>query len=1088
MVEDIDLTKLERDTMIEGPQWKGPATLFAVMPERNLLMIQHDGETKTLTIPSTNHGIRPAEARRGEPWRAFVAVERLRHECARNLGMPGSADQLPHQLQTIYQVSGEPGRIRYMIADEPGGGKTVVASRIIQELFIQGQVRRVLVVVPAMLKYQWQDELKRFVNMESLVIEGDVRGRANPWLSDGPVLITSMDYAKQKTQMDMLKQVEFDLVVVDEAHNLNATGKNVTGRYKLGELLGQRSKHMLFLTATPHRGKPENFRLLLKLLEPDLFSDSRMTDEEVYDMKDRLFMRHVKDEMRDMDGKKIFLERSVKSVKYAMSPTERELYDTVTEYVNRQYSIQMGRDPNHIAVFAVLIIQKRMASSTHALLESLKRRRERLGGRLKKWDRPVEDDAMQDVGDVDNMDEGEIEDVEYRAAGYTSAQTPKQLKDELKELDKLIGLAERTSKTKPDTKLKKLTLEIRGIGDDKLLIFSEYRDTLDYLEENIAKMRRDDGTPYDTCRIDGTMKMADREEAQKKFRERSQIMLATDAAREGINLQFCHRMVNYDLPWTPVSLEQRMGRLHRYGQEHDVVISNMVADGTREGHVMETLFEKIHKIELQYPTFNVMGQVLAGGDLKGLMTDAIRGSFADDMADLGSKAGQHIPVGGRVPGSTDDITDQVSKLAENGRKADKWMGRTPIDKPYVRRETERVKAQRTDGEYLVRMVERLFAGLGGSVRYTGKKTRLDVPDAIRDGPLARRRATYDVPPAELFARGGRIYGHLDGWIREYCSGDLKFGSVFRDPDGFDGHVIFHTISILDKAGKRVGRLLAAHKCADGKVDNVDPFILHDMKYDIDMVAGPAPQTDDVQTAVQAMARVEADGMAAERRKLWEHRTKAALKRMQTEVEDKQRERDGPGFDAMKGGIGFDAMKGGIGFGPRRDELDARLRELERRIRETKATHETAVTLILSAPMLEGWVRVVPDADGPAQTQPTEKIGIEASKRHERAEGFRVKDVTDRRGIGYDLLSTHADGRWREIEVKARCDMSGIELTESEYEHAKNSKHAVIHAISNAGQPDEELYVISDPSDIRTTPTTVHMVPQSEIRRLADQHG
>ncbi len=217
MAEDVDLTKLEPNTMIEGPQWNGPATFVTILPEQNQLIIQHDDKTEMLTIPNTNHGIRPAKATRGEPWKAFVAVERLRHEYARSLGIPGSAHQLPHQLKTIYQVSGEPGRIRYMIADEPGGGKTVVASRIIQELFIQGEVKRVLVVVPAMLKYQWQDELKRFVNMDSQVIEGDVRGRANPYLSDGPVLITSMDYAKQKTQMSMLEQVSFDLVVVDEA-------------------------------------------------------------------------------------------------------------------------------------------------------------------------------------------------------------------------------------------------------------------------------------------------------------------------------------------------------------------------------------------------------------------------------------------------------------------------------------------------------------------------------------------------------------------------------------------------------------------------------------------------------------------------------------------------------------------------------------------------------------------------------------------------------------------------------------------------------------------------------------------------------
>ena len=1043
---------------------RGPATFIGAVPELNLLTIQHGGEYKTLAVPSTNHGIRPAEATRGEPWKAFVAVEWLRHEYARNLGMPGSADQLPHQLQTIYQVSGKPDPIRYLIADEPGGGKTVVASRIIQELSVQRRVRRVLVVAPAMLKHQWQDELRRFVNMGSLVIEGDVRERANPWLSDDePVLITSMDYAKKDNQMRMLEQARFDLVVVDEAHNLNATGRNVTGRYRLGELLGRISTHMLFLTATPHRGKPENFRLLLKLLRPDLFSDSGMTDKDVYDEKSQLFIRHVNKEMVGMDGNQLFPVRTVISVKYGMSGTEGKLYEKVTKYVTSQYGMQMARDANRIAAFAVLIIQKRMASSTRALLESLKRRRKKLEDRRRKWNGPMDNYPMS------YTDEEDEEAAEEGAAGYTSAQTPKQLRDELKELDGLIVLAERASETEPDTKLKKLTSEIRGIGGDKLLIFSEYRDTLDYLQENIAKMRRDDGAPYDVCRIDGTMKMADRERAKDEFRGRSQIMLATDAAREGINLQFCHRMVNYDLPWTPVSLEQRMGRLYRYGQQHDVVISNMVAAGTREGHVMETLFEKIRQIELQYPTFNVMGQVLAGVDVRGLMTDAIWRGSANDAVGQTRKAGQHV---GGMTGPANDMDDQVSKVIEGAGEVAERMGRTEIDRQYVRRETERVKAQRIDGEHLVLMVKELFAGLGGSVLYKEKKTSLVVPDAIRDGPLARRRPEYDMPPAELFARGGRMrgrmYDHLARWIRENCSDDLKFGSVFRDPGGFDGYVVFHTISIQGKDGKQVDRLLAAHKYADGMVDSVDPFILHGMKYDNEMAAGPAPQMDDVQKAVHAMAYARADGMAAEQRNIREHRAKTEVKRMQAEVEYKRREMDG------------------IGVGPRKASLDARIRELRHLIRKTEADHEAAVTLAPRPSILEGWVRVVPD--GPVQTQPTEKIGMEASKRHERAEGFRVKDVTDQRGIGYDLLSTHADGRRREIEVKARRGMSGIELTESEYEHARNSKDAVIHVISNAGQPDEELRVISDPGDIHATPATVHRVSQTEIRRLADRHG
>ena len=1043
MADDVDLTKLEPDTMIEGPTWNGPATFVQMMSNRGTteLIIRQDGDIMIIPVPATGHGIRLAEAPRGEPWRAFVAVERLRHECARNLGMPGHADQLPHQLKTIYQVSGEPGRIRYMIADEPGGGKTVVASRIMQELSIQKQVRRTLVVVPAMLKYQWQDELTRFVNMESSVIEGDARGRANPWLSDDkPVLITSMDYAKQDSQMGLLAQARFDLVVVDEAHNLNATPKRATGRYRLGELLGSISEHMIFLTATPHRGKPDNFRLLLKLLEPDLFSNPKMTEADVYHAKNRLFIRHAKHDMVGMDGRPLFLGRSVVSVKYAMSRAERHLYDTVTGYVQRQYNLQAGRDPNRIATFAVLMIQKRMASSTRALLESLKRRRQGLGDRLREWDGPADNYT---IDDMDEMDEDEMDDAELRAGRYTSAQTAGELRRELEELDGLIKLAEQTANTKPDTKLERLISEIRGIGEDKLLIFSEYRDTLDYLQKNIGMMRRGDGSGYDMCRIDGTMSMADREAAQEAFRGHSQVMLATDAAREGINLQFCHRMVNYDLPWTPISLEQRMGRLHRYGQDNDVVISNMVAAETREGHVMETLFEKIRQIELQYPTFNVMGHVLSGGDLEGLMTDAIRGGPARDM------------------------TDQIMEAANRARKVDGMLGHTPIDVQDVRRRMEQIEAQRTDGKYLVQMAERLLEGLGGSIRRKDKGTILDVPKDIRYGPLDKRRITYEMPPDELLARGGRVYDHLEEWICGYCSGDLKFGSVFRDPGGFDGHVVFHIVPIYDKGLRPVGRPLVAHRlAADGAVTSVDPFVLHGMGYDSGIDAGPAPRMDGVKKAALDVARAEVDMMVAERKRFWEHRTRAATERMAAEERD------------------IREKMGSTGFGAERDALDARLGELERRQKEVDAEHEAAVTLTPHAPVLEGWVRVVPDSDAPRDSQDTEKIGMDVSMTHERSEGFEVKDVSGTKNIGYDVLSTHGDGRRREIEVKARCDMGCIDLTESEYKHAKGSDHAVIHVISNAGRPDQRLDIISDTKGVRATKRTVYTVQRTEIRRLA----
>lgn len=1044
MEAEADLANLEPDTLIMGPQWNGPATFVGAMPDRNMIIIQHGGETKTLTIPAAGHGIRALESP-GEPWKAYVAVERLRHEYAKSLGVFGPADQLPHQLKTIYRVSGEPGRIRYLIADEPGGGKTVVASRIIQELAIQRQADRVLIVVPPLLRTQWRDELKRFAGMDAAIVPDDTRGRPNQWLPEGRVLITSTDYAKQDTQMRQLERAGFDLVVVDEAHNLNATAKDMTGRYKLGRLLGGITKHMIFLTATPHRGKSDNFRRLLELLEPDVFSDSKMSDEDVSREKERLFIRHTKNDMVDMDGKRLFLGRSVTSVKHMMTEAERRLYDTVTEYVRRQYSL-MSPDAGAVATFAVLIIQKRMASSTRALLETLRRRRQRLGDRLDGWDGPADAHMIRedlDVENIDDMDESQIGEAEDAAAGYTSAASAGDLRRELVELDGLIRLAEETSRTKPDTKMERLKEEIQGIGDDKLLIFSEYRDTLDYLQEHIGALRHADGSPYTTCRIDGLMDMDDRVVSQEEFRTKAQIMLATDAAREGINLQFCHRMVNYDLPWTPISLEQRMGRLHRYGQEHDVIISNMVADGTREGNVMETLFEKIRLIEQQYPTFNVLGQVLSGGDMKRLMADAIR------------------------DGDTADMADKIAAAAESAKNVHEMLGSAPVDVDDMKRRMEQVRGQRTDGEHLVNMAKRLFAGLGGSVRPSNGMTRLDVPKQLKSGPLTTRRPVFHVPPERVFARGGAVYAHLDGWISENCAADLRSGSVFLDPGGFDGYVVFHTVTIQDMDMGVVGRMLVAHRYADGTAASTEPYALHGMEYGDGIDPGPAPQVDAVRKAVLKEARAEADRMAAERKAVWDHRRKAGLERVAAEERSLRQEMVEAGYGGRRAGM--------------KDRLDALAAKREAIERE----YNTATTLTPQAPELAGWVRVVPDSEGPRHAKPTEKAGMEASMRHERGEGFRPKDVSGKRGIGYDILSTHKDGRRREIEVKASCDVNGIQLTESEVDHVENSEHAVIHATTNAGRPDQQFYVISNPKRLRGTDRMVRDIPHSEIQRCSE---
>ena len=316
--------ELKRGMMITGPQWDGPVKLeqFETMGEYTKLIIRRENGDLS-TIPTKLDAIEQHIAPAGIPWRVRAAVDMLRHKHARGGGEEyGEMDPLPHQIQSIHHITNQYDDIRFMLADEPGAGKTAVAASVIRDLKLQGRAERTLIVVPAQLKYQWQAELRRFAGLKGHIVDGSA-DPTDPWPVDTyDILITSVDYAKRKNNLKTLSNMEFDLVVVDEAHHLNSSGRNVSSRYRVGEVLSKRTTHMIFLTATPHRGKPENFRRLLYLLRPELFPDG-ISSEEVAARKSVMFMRHLKQHMTDMDGKPIFTKRTIHTLKYEMSEPEK---------------------------------------------------------------------------------------------------------------------------------------------------------------------------------------------------------------------------------------------------------------------------------------------------------------------------------------------------------------------------------------------------------------------------------------------------------------------------------------------------------------------------------------------------------------------------------------------------------------------------------------------------------------------------------------------------------------------------------------------------------------------------------------------
>jgi superfamily II DNA or RNA helicase len=571
-------------------------------------------------------------------------------------------DPLPHQIEAVYREMLPRQPLRFLLADDPGAGKTIMAGLLISELITRGDLERCLVVAPGGLVEQWQDELGEKFGLEFDLLTRDLieaTRTGNP-LTARPLLIARLDMlARNDELLTHLTQSEWDLVVVDEAHKMSATwfAEEVreTKRYRLGKRLAEVARHLLLMTATPHNGRPEDFQLFMALIDGDRFA-GRFRKGAHSDAPPRDLMRRmVKEELLRFDGTKLFPEREAYTAKYPLSPLEARLYEQVTSYVregmNRADRLADGGRRNVVG-FALTTLQRRLASSPLAIMRSLERRRRRLDERLgeariahRAADAPV-DAAVPPAGislaefedlDPDELLDSQVEDVEEQVVDAASAaRTVAELEAEIDELTELQELARRVLASGEDRKwdeLARLLVDTPEMLDaerrlQKLIVFTEHRDTLEYL---VAKLRRLLGRDHAVVAIHGGMHREERRKVQDRFTQdvETAILVATDAAGEGLNLQRAHLLVNYDLPWNPNRIEQRFGRIHRIGQRDTCRMWNLVAADTREGQVFERLLAKLEEQRraLGGKVFDVLGEAFSDKSLRDLLIDAIR---ADD--------------------------------------------------------------------------------------------------------------------------------------------------------------------------------------------------------------------------------------------------------------------------------------------------------------------------------------------------------------------------------------------------------------------------------------------------------------------------
>lgn len=738
----------------------------------------------------------------------------------------------PYQIKAAYEILNSYDH-RYLIGDEVGLGKTIEAGIVIEELIARERAERVLIVAPAPLTVQWQQEMREKFDRNFVIYDRDTvrthrqsHPNQNVWLQEDRI-ITSVDFAKQDDMLEALRNLdkEWDVAVFDEAHHLTARrgsddSVERTERYKVGKAVADNSDALLFLTGTPHKGKSDQFYFLVSLLDPYRFShESQVNPDDL----ENLMIRRLKDEMYESDGTRMFPEKNIEALGVDMSPAERQLYDDVTEYIREYYDLAQQAD-NKTAGFTMVIYQKRLVSSIYAIQKSLENRMRAIQNDAIAEDLP--DDVAELVPrystEPETLTADERERVEKALDAVTLTVNRSRLQEEL---ERVKSLWQQAKDIKTDSKAQLLRQFVDDIlaedPDEKVLIFTEYTDTLAYLRDDVF-------ADHDVAQIYGDLNQERRRREMAKFEEEANLMLATDAAQEGLNLQFAHIMVNYDLPWNPIRIDQRMGRLHRYGQERTVEIRNLFLNGTRESEILKLLTEKIDQIESDLGMrSDVLGRVLEDVDLD----ETIMTAVAKDR-------------------STDEVVADINETIEERKKALKTVENELLirdrfdlseEDEEILEVIERSKEGEVSEDDIEVLVRTFFTEFGGEIRGVrpgparegGDVFQLDVPDVLSGDRVNKqhqqvtfsRKVAMDQEDVEFIALDHPLVQSLI----QFCLSDHVKGKVAVKTAVDDNHtpgILFtYRLGYESGAGKAVTeKLVQLYVTTDGEVRTETPAI------------------------------------------------------------------------------------------------------------------------------------------------------------------------------------------------------------------------------------------------------------------------
>ena len=978
-------------------------------------------------------------------------------------------DPLPHQLEAVYEYFMKLPSVRFLLADDAGAGKTIMAGLLIRELKLRGLVERILIVCPANLTFQWQRELREKFEQQFEVMRGsDIHNQfgMNQWLERTQV-VTSLDLAKRQDILPGLEQVHWDLVIIDEAHRMSASDESHKSlRYRLGEKLRDSADNILLMTATPHKGDPQNFTLFLQLLDQDVYADVTSIHKAMEQNQAPFYLRRTKEamvhfpELQD-DGtwasRPVFTKRIPRTADFTIEGDELDLYNEVTEFVKRQSmrAYQMGDDRRARAVgFLMALYQRRLASSTHAMRRSLENRVNRLDTGLKQ----AQDLASQappnlpDLEDMEEMDDADRERLERLLDAVTLAGNADEVRREMEELETLAERAREVEDAAKEAKLDKLKtiLQEEGFFDNpeqRLLIFTEFRDTLNHILDHL----KDWG--FSTGQIHGGMHAGDRDQPgtrlfmEQQFREGNiQVLVATEAAGEGINLQCCNILFNYDIPWNPNRLEQRMGRIHRYGQQSDCLIFNFVATNTIEGRVLQRLLDKLKEIRDALDddaVFNVVGEVLPAAQVERVLRDYYAGRLGqEDLEDrllrdvdenrfrdicknaleglASRKLNLDLLVERRAKAQEHRIVPETIArfLQDSAKKANLAM--TPI-----RGQLHSFDPGRTPNN-----VKRYDSAL-----------EWKLPEVSRQYPrISTDRTTADARNLEWVTPGHPLFEALRRNSFEEGRETLAQGACFHSLEHEEpARLDFYRARVVDGLQKTIHERLFTVEITDGQAPRLrEPQILGNLTPTGTPESLPSvaslPEQDEWlrENALSPFIEEIRKDRTAELQRIAEHvelSLTEVLRRTDLEVGRAQEEID----NGVQGSEGR-KTQAETRHGEALNRRERRRRELE----QQQALTLQGVERLTTALVLPHPNRDDPDVKNLKSSAETELTAMRVVMEHERAQGRQVEDVSAK-NLGYDVTSLDTrTGDLKLIEVKGLAAETGtILLSPNEHRVAED---------------------------------------------------